>query len=392
MRKIIILFITFVTVLSFAFTQDSGQDYIIRYRAAPTYSTQLVILQEMAETRPSGTGDFYAQALERLVSEYPNIRDDTEKYAAGEQALILATLLGREENSSEAVSALSRAAEFFDDSRVKSESLISLGRINAVDSIPLVIRMLNNANASTPSDHDRSGVEAVAIGAINALERFQDASGYLPVFLASEGWYSNRIKEQAKRSLSLIAQDPTPFMLEVIRGSYPLELKLIALRTINTAEGVSNQSKGNTAVAALAEGWRAPGVTEQARSDLADLRLLALDMISRFRTDDEAAYPLMERSYLRGFGQERYLAISALASQRSSESARILSEFLTELNAKARSEEQTRDDEQLARAIIPALGHNGHPDGLAALRSVAFSGWGSSVVRLANAAIRQIGR
>ena len=378
-----------VTVLGFAGTEEVDV-YAYLYNAQQTNSAQLDILQNMAEAKLTGAGEFYAKALRRLVSEYKNIRNVTEKNAADEQAMILSALLGAEKYT-QAAPDLWLVVEAFSAPLVKAEALMALGKIRATSYLPQVIRVLQSVNTAPTTD--RLNGERIAFGAIIALEKYGDPSGYLPVFFASTGWYSNRIKDQAKRSLPLIAKDPTPYMLEVIKGpGYNYPTKYEALQTIEKSD-VDNKNKSSVAVAALAEGWRSSTNDPQMRETLATMRKMAIDMINKYKTDDDSVYDLLEKSYSdrNSAMDERFKAVAALASQRSEESAKRLSKFLMDLNAKRQSGNIKQEDEQMVRAVIPALGQCGRPSGKTALNAVIALDWTPAVKTLADNAIKAIG-
>ncbi|MCL1932091.1 MAG: hypothetical protein FWF55_09780 [Treponema sp.] len=392
MKKLFICFILISVAAAAGFSAtEEVQVYEYLYNASPTHSGQLDILQNMAEFRLTGAGEFYAKALRKLVSEYGNIRDVTEKNAAAEQAMLLSALLGAEKYT-QAAADLWLVVERFAEPLVKSEALMALGKIRATTYLPQVIRVLESANAAPTAD--RLNGERIAFGAIISLEKYQDPSGYLPVFFSSIGWYSERIKSQAAKSLPFIAQDPSPYMLDVVKGSaYNYAAKYAALRTIEATKGVDNKKKVSVAVAALAEGWRASTSDVQLRSILADMRKMSIGMINRYKTDDETIYPLLERSYTQGVDtQEKLSAIAALASQGTDEAARRLSKFLMDLNAKRVSGNIRPEDEQMVRAIIPAIGQTGSNLGRPALSAVGASDWTPAVVSLANNALRQLNR
>ena len=389
MKKTIILLvlITFVAVFGFAGAEEVDI-YAYLYNASLTNSAQLDILQQMAEAKLTGAGEFYAKALRRLVSEYKNIRNVTEKNAADEQAMILSALLGAEKYT-QAAPDLWLVVEAFSAPLVKAEALMALGKIRATNYLPQVIRVLQSVNAAPTTD--RLTGERIAFGAIISLEKFQDPSGYLPVFFAATGWYSTRIRDQALRSLPLIAKDPTPYMMDVVTGpGYNYPTKYLALQTIEKAE-VSNQNKVGVAVAALAEGWKSQTNDPQLRNTLAEMRKMAINMINRYKTEDESVYPLLERSYTQGNVDEKIPALSALASQGTDESARILSKFLMDLNAKRQSGNIRQEDEQMVRAVIQALGQTRRPIGRPALNAVVALDWQPAVKTLAQNALRQIG-
>jgi len=389
MKKFIILCTLMVgsAVLSFAASEEV-QVYEYLYNSASSNSAQLDILQNMAEARLDGAGEFYSKALKKLVSDYRNIRSITERNAADEQAILLSALLGAEKYT-EAAPDLWQVVEGFPAPLVKAEALMALGKIRATAFLPQVIRVLESLNTFPTAD--RLNGERIAFGAIISLEKYQDPSGYLPVFFASTGWYSDRIRSQASKSLPLIADNPTPFMQDVVRGSgYNYPIKLQALRIIEASK-VDNKDKAGVAVAALSEGWRSYTNDVQLRIALSDLRKLSINMINRYKTDDESVYPLLERSYSEGFdAQEKLNAIAALASLGTEESSRRLSKFLMNLNAKRLSDNIKQEDEQMVRAVIPAIGQAGHPLGRSALVAVGSSNWTPAVRALADNAIKQL--
>jgi hypothetical protein len=353
----------------------------------------LALLQNVAELKISGAGEFYAGALHRLVTGYQNIKDVTEKSAADEQILLLAELLGNEKYNAAAPD-LWRVVETFTDPLVKAEALMALGKMRATAFLPQVVKVLADLNVtSTP---DRLYGDRIALGAIIALEKYQDPSGYLPVYFASIGWYSERIKDQARKTLAIISGDPTDFMTQIIKSSgYAYEVKFQALEAEENS-GASNASKAGVALAGLSEGHRASTNVVAQRTALNRMRKLAIDMIKRYGTEDEAVYPLLERSYKQfserndGDRDEALEAITTLAALGSDESARRLSAFLMDINRKLQSNTLVQKDWDLVREIIPALGKTGRPLGRPALNSVTALNWTPAVKTLATEALKNI--
>lgn len=374
--------------LIFAGTEEVDV-YAYLYNNQQSNSAQLDILQNMAEAKLTGAGEFYAKALRRLVSEYKNIKSVTEQNAADEQAIILSALLGAEKYTPAAPD-IWKVVEAFSAPLVKAEALMALGKIRATTYLPQVIRVLESLNLRATTD--RLNGERIAFGAIISLEKYGDPSGYLPVFFASTGWYSDRIKSQAKKSLPLIASDPTPFMMEVVKGSTSKYAdKYEALQTIDRAD-VDNSKKVSVAVAALAEGWRSNPSDPQDRTTLANMRKMSIRMINRYKSDDETIYPNLERSYSFGWDMDEKLsAVAALASQKTEESAKRLSKFLNDLNDKRQSGNIKPEDEQMVRAVIPALGQTGRASAKTVLNRVIAIDWTPAVKTLAQDAIKQIG-
>lgn len=391
-RLFTIALLVLAAVLGFAGSEEL-EIYSYLYNGALTNTEQLAILQNVAELKISGAGEFYAGALRRLVTGYQNIRDVTEKSAADEQAMLLTELLGTEKYNAAAPD-IWRVVESFSDPLVKAEALMALGKMRAVAFLPQVVRVL--ADLNTRPTPDRLTGERIAFGAIIALEKYQDPSGYLPVYFASVGWYSDRIKGQARKSLPLILAEPTEPMIQVIKSSgYDYQTKLAALQTIEES-GVANSAKAGVAVAALTEGHRASTNVVAQRTALNQMRKLAISMINRYGTEDEAVYPLLERSYKQfaerndGDRDEALDAIVTLAALGTDESARRLSSFLMTINQKLQSGTHTRKDEDLVREIIPALGRTGRPIARPALNSVTALNWTEAVKNLAREALQNI--
>jgi hypothetical protein len=389
MKKSIIICILMISAAVWSFAASEDVDvYAYLYNTALTNSGQLDILQNMSEARLSGAGEFYATALKKLLAEYKNIKDTTELNAANDQAILLSALLGAEKYA-KAADDLWRLQTGFSAPLVKAEALMALGKIRATAYLPQVIRVLESLNTSpTP---DRLNGERIAFGAIIALEKFQDPSGYLPVFFASIGWYSKRITDQAKNSLPLIAKDPVPYMIEVIKGAgYDYPTKLAALKTIEAAK-LDSKDKASVAVTAFAEGWRGSSTDVQLRITLADIRKLSMNMINRYKTTDEAVYPLLEKSFSNGYDRQEVLeAIATLASLGTDESAQLLSKFLMVLNEKRRNDNIKQEEEQLVRAIIPAIGQAGRALSRQSLIQVGASGWPPAVKKLADDAMKKL--
>ncbi|MDR2028948.1 MAG: hypothetical protein LBP93_05355 [Treponema sp.] len=389
MKRYIIISILLLAVAMAGFSDSEELDiYTYLYDGAGTVTDQLGILQSVAELGISGAGDFYSKALTRLTREYPNIRDSIEKESADNALILLAQRLG-EEKYTAAAGDLWRAVGAFSNPLVKAEALMALGKMRATAFLPQVIQTLSDLNTRPAAD--RLAGERIAFGAIIALEKYQDVSGYLPVFFASTGWYSERIKQQAGASLPVILADPSEPLSSVIRGSgYPYATKLLALQTIE-ASNVSNDSKAAIAVTALTEGWRASTNDVRLQMNLASMRKQAINMIRRYGTGDAAVYPLLERSYKEGVdAEERLNAVATLSSLGTEDAARLLSSFLMIINGKLQSGTLTQVDEQMVRAIIPALGATGQAVARPALRSVQALDWTNAVKNLATEALRNI--
>jgi len=387
MKRITILITVFVLMTGAANAQNQEQDfYTLQFNTQATVSGKLRIVQNAAAE--GTTTEFFAYALDVLVKMQPGIRETSEVKAADDLALLLAAKLGEAEYSAAGPN-LWRTVDNFANPLVKAEALNALGKVQAMDFLPQVIQTLSDLN--TEPGQDSQGRERIAFGAISSLEEYKDSSGYLPVFLASVGWYSDRVKSKAKNAMPKILENPTDPLISVITSSsYTYTIKYSALQVLEASQ-VTSRQKAQGAVAALGEAWRNVTNIGTQRTILINIRKLSLDMIRRYGTEDANVYPLLERSYREGSDeQEQISALAALSALASDDSARILSNFLNDMNTRVARGTLTREDERMVRVIIPALGDTGRPLARNALRRVLQEDWTGTVQRLAQDALKKI--
>jgi hypothetical protein len=369
--------------------------YTYLYNGAETISDQLSILQQVEEANLSDSEEFFAAALSRLLMEYPNTQVTLERNAADVTARFLARVLGDKKYTA-AGGNLWRVVEVFSNPLVKADALIALGKADAVNYAPQVLQTLQDLNARPVPD--REGGERIAYGAILALENYQSLSDELlkeaviTVYLASTAWYSLRVQNQAKASLKVISQDPAEPYTSVLRGSsYSYESKYQALQDLAANADASAGVKSTVAVTALTEGWRLSTNDLRSRAVLTNIRKLAIRMINQHHTEDSVVYSLLERSYRQGTDtQEKLDTVAALASLATDEAVGLLSSFLMIINGKLQSNSVTSDDQQMVRALIPAIGATGNSQGRPAISVVLSLNWNDAVKRLANEALTHL--
>jgi hypothetical protein len=360
------------------------------YNGESTISGQLVTLQAVAKQGGSDSGPFFAAALSRLLYQYPTIRRPIDSSAADECAMIIARELGAAKYTA-AGPDLWKAVETFTNPLVRSEAVIALGKAGATDYLPHVVQLLTSLNARIPSEQEVQIRDSrVAYGAILSLENYKDISGYLPVFFASTGWYDSRIRSQAAISLPAITSDPTEPLLQVLRSpGYPYSTKYLALQS-QEASRASESSKARVAAAALAEGWRAATTDVHQRNELAQMRKLAVDMIRRYGMgDDNTVYTNLGRCYREGIDiNEKLDAVQALSAIATNQAAFLLNSFIIALHQRRQSNSLTREDDQLIRALIVALGATKRSVGKPSLTMVQQSpAWASAIRGLATVAL-----
>jgi HEAT repeat protein len=386
-RCSILLLVSFITLTAFA--EEELEFYTNELNNALTVAEQLRILRIVRDAEIDDSASFYASALSRLLTVYPNIRDSWELDAADECMRLITDQLS-EAQYTEAGQNLWRAVQVFHNPLVKSDALIALGKVGATDLLPQVVQTLLDTNTE-PSINRISG-ERIAYGAIVSLENYKDPTGYLPVFFASHGWYSQWVRNQAETSLPIITEDPTEALIDVIhRPGYAYTYKYLALRSLEEFE-VADEAKAQGALAALYEGWRASTNELRQQKDLASMRKLAIDMISRYGIEDETVYPLLEHSYMKGVDEEERIgAIGALSKIGTEDAAQLLSSFISLMNNSLERGILTQRDERFLRVLIPALGATGQAVGEPVLRQVIAHNWTTGIHTLAQEALDSIG-
>jgi hypothetical protein len=351
---------------------------------AVSIAEQLNIITTVEEGNYSGAEEFYARALNRLIVEYPKISTINDKNTADTIARKLAPKLG-DARYNAASADLWQTVVYFSNPDVKADALIALGKADTDKAfLSQVVQLVTDWNARPQPDREtRDRVERIIKGAIVSLENYKDPSGYLPVFFVSTGWYMGTTKNQAAAALPNITDDPTDFLLAVIRGpGYTYDIKNTALNT-SKASASPNEKKASVAVAALAEAWRVSTNVPLQQRALITMRKQALGMIQSYGTQDSSVYQSINKSYTQASDrEERLLTIATLKALASDEAARLLNGYLRDLTERRRSGPFTNEDETTARAVIPALGDIGNPIASAELRRVQqLEVWNYSIFR-----------
>jgi hypothetical protein len=378
MKRFLVIFSLMcgIAAMGFSFEEDL-EIYTYLYDNSSTPTEKFNIIQVLQVQKLTGVGEFYARAFNQLVNQASDIRgySATEQVAADDLAQTLAAIIGDEKYTTSAPD-LWRAYNEFSAPLVKAEALISLGKLRDINFLPQVVRVLETLNAVSPQGSEQADANSyIARGAILALEKFRDVSGYLPVFEMSVSGYPKRILDQAKATLPVILEDPSELLTtQVIRSArYGASIKLVALQLIDDGNAPKT-AKAVAAAAALAEGWKGQPTTPRERMEIATLRKTSITMIGRHGVSDPAVYPLLERSYKEGSDDiEKVSSIQTLGAVATDDSAKMLSSFLLILIGRIQDKSNTQADERMIRAIIPAIGQVAKDPGRAALES-AISG------------------
>jgi hypothetical protein len=382
-RLIIIALLSFVASAVFADSEELDF-YTGQFNNADTVVEQLAVVRSVIDQEIADADSFYAASLSRLLSEYPSTRAVQELNAADDMAQRLVKVLGTDQYT-DAAHDVWRVVRVFSNAMVKSEALIALGAMNATDLLPQVLQTLTDTNTRGPIN--RTSGERIAYGAIVSLASYNDPSGYVPVFFAANGWYSNWIKRQAADTLAQLQENPSEPLTSVIQNAgYNFEQKYMALSTIEKSSA-SDEEKAAAAVTALDQGWRGTSGDPVLRGKLISMRKLALDMISRYGSEDETVLPLLNRSYRYGADEEeQFNTIAALAKIANDDAVQLLGTYVIDLNEKQARKAFKQMDERRIRALIGGLGATQNPNAKPYLQLILGLDWTTPIVKLARQA------
>ena len=337
-------------------------------RSGSSFNQRLTVLETVRDAGLTGIGEFYHEALKFLLLRIPDIRNITDHDAAEKSAVILCQGLGAERYTA-AAPELWQVVEFFDvakndnEGHAMSAALNALGQVGGRDFLPQIVLRLNNFNTlSITNAEARRRVQVAAIGCINALEAFQDAAGFRPIFFASIGSYDARTREVASRALPNIAEDPGEVIAEIIRDpSSDPSVKLAAWREMLRTRA-SDSSKARVAAVALATGWNYSTANISFQTNLREMRKSAIDSIRQFGAVDASVYENLERSYSSNFlsntpdYDEIVVTLNALTALRTDEAIELLLKFLRDLHSRRSTGPWRQKERQVFEWVISCIG------------------------------------
>jgi HEAT repeat protein len=335
------------------------------------------------------------QALQERIQDLRNPKSTTEEKQAMEVTSLVVEELGRLK-ATQTARYVWEVVQSVEDPMLKSEAIIALGKMGAKQYAVDMARMLRNINFNYDQIQNQRANETLAYALVKALERFKDPVGYKPVFFASTGWYSSRsgVKERAEEALSVIVDNPTEQLTEIIKDEDNFRIKLQALE----AELDSNAppaDKASVAALAFKESIQKVAQNKIERRELKELRVVSLNAIQQISEKDQDAVPYMQEMIL-GYRKDRIYDIdemlallNAMGTYSSDPVARTLSDFLRYFNE--RREFSPPDSFRIVKATIIALGNTGNPIAIEELNMVIISQyWESSVRNLAEEALEKV--
>jgi hypothetical protein len=386
MKRILLAFVLCASAASAALADETSEVYLMIYKQAAGIQQKYSAVLNIVGLNDKETASALGYALQELLM-------DQETYSRGDQELygrtvrMVAQALG-DYKYAEAAPFLWDVVRQVRYPLARAEALASLGKIRALDYAERISLLLRDLNLKPTADRDEG--EKIAYGAILALDRLKDVRGFSPVFFAAEGWYSQRVRLQASRSLPNIAADPTDPILQIIKDESAAR-KARALRAESESSAPPDR-KVQAAVAALAKGHTDVPADKNESKDLSDLRKLALRMLVAQKAKADEAVDGCVASYEKGFDdEERLLALAAMGASGSDAAAGALKAIILRLDEEQRSGVTSESRNRMAKAAIENAGLTKNKAVKAALVSVVSNDkWSGGIILAAQNAIKAI--
>jgi len=325
---------------------------------------------------------YFSDALDWALAARSSIKAGPERETYERLTRVLLKKLGDARYVNAAASVM-RAVEDSPDPLTKAEALIALGSMRAVEYAERVAAMLRELNNFPTEDRDYG--EKIAYGCALSLEKMRSPAGFEPLFFASEGWYSKRVRDQAAQSLELVLDDPSDAIGAIIAAETPA--RMVRALDLEIRSKAPAAGKARIAALALTRGIESNPRNRIEQGQLSELRAKAMNHLAAAGPGDGSVSSDLARAYGIGSTDERLVALKAMGAEKSPASAQALSAIILDLNSaqSAGVVDETRN--LLMRAALQNAAINANKELAQAVQSVLInSGWSSGVTSLATAA------
>lgn len=386
-RVISILAIAILSSAWFAFANEEAEVYKQIYMEADSLQQKYAAALNLVELQDRDLAPVLAEALADLVRTQNSYTQSTDKELYARSVTLLAAAMG-DYKYDDAAPSLWAVVQDVPDPLAKAEALMALGKMRSIAYAERIALLLRNFDIAPGPD--RSSDEKVAYACILALEKLKDQRGFMPVFYATDAWYTLRVRQQAERSLPNVVADPTDSIVEIIRNE-SAERKVTALR-LNAASQATPERKTQAALLALGVGQNNMPRDKTEAKVLADLKKLALRSLIGFRASGEDAVNAAVYSYNNGYDdEERLIALQYLGSNPGDASATALRDIILKLNADQRSGLTDEVRNRMAKAAIENAGATRNKLLRAALISVSTNDkWSGGIILAAQNALKAL--
>ena len=386
MKRFMCLVLAFLAMAApLAFSSEETEVYRQIYRDAGSLQQKYSAVLSLVGLGDRSVAPILSEALDDLLLRQSSYSSGTDKEIYADMVKVLCRALGDYKYDDSAAS-LWAVVQQLRDPLARAEALISLGKVHATDYVERIAIMLRDLDMVPGQLAD----EQVAYGCILALEKFRDVRGFMPVFYATDAWYTQRVRDQAERSLANIAADPTDPIMELIRKE-SAPRKLLALK-YNAASKAPAERRIQAALLALDVAETAGPRDKTEAKALSEVRKLALRSLIAWRSTKPEGVPLAVFAYSNGFDdEERLLALQSLGVNATDAAATALRDIILRLDAdqKAGITDDTRN--RMAKAAIENGALTKNHILWAALMAVSSNEkWSGGILLAAQTALKEI--
>ena len=370
-----------------AFASEEAEVYRQIYKDAGSLQQKYSAALSLVGLGDRNVAPILSDALDDLLLRQSGYYVGTDKELYASAVKLLCSALG-DYKYGEAAASLWAVVQQLPDPLARAEALMALGKVHAVEYVERIALMLRNLDMGPGPD--KIADEQVAYGCILALDKFRDPRGFMPVFYATDAWYTLRVRQQAERSLPNIAADPTDAILELLRTeSAPRRLFALKLSASSQAPA---ERKIKAALLALGVAQKdAPRDRTEAK-DLAELRKLALRVLIACKSTAAEGVDLAVFAYDNGFDdEERLLSLQSLGTNATDAAATALRDIILRLDRDQKSGITDDTRNRMAKAAIEYAGLTKNHIVKAALMAVASNEkWSGSIIQAAQTALKAL--
>jgi HEAT repeat protein len=388
MKRIISLAVALLlSGVIFAWANEETEVYRQIYLGAEGLQQKYAAALNLIELKDRSIAPVLSEALEELLRTQNSYLEPQEKELYGRAVRMLAIALG-DFKYNEAAPFLWDVVQQVSDPLAKSEAIMALGKMRATEYAERLALMLRNFDIAPGPDS--SSDEKVAYGCIIALEKLKDQRGFMPVFYSMDAWYTQRVRQQAERSLPNIVADPTDSIMELLRNE-TAERKVSALKQ-NAISQAAPERKIAAALLGLTVGQANMPRDRNEAKLLSDLRKLAMRSLISFKASgDDPVTPLIA-AYNNGFDdEERLVALQALGANGGDGAATALRDIILKLDRDQKSGISDETRNRMAKAAVENAGATKNRIVRPALLAVVSNDrWSGGIILAAQLAVKAI--
>lgn len=364
------------------FSSESGRVYGQILQEAETVQQKYEAALVAAPLNDPEVFPYLSDALDWTLGMRSSIKPGSDRETYERLTQLLVAALGQARYTNAAASVM-RVVDDSQNPLTKSEALIALGTMRAVEyaeRISLLLRDLNNQPTSDPEYGEK-----IAYGCVIALERMRSPLGFAPLFFASEGWYSKRTRDQATQSLTLILDDPSDAISAILSIESPA--RMIRALELELRSEAPSAAKRSVSELALARGIAFSPRNKLEMKEVSELRIKAMNALAAAGKGDGKAAGNMVEAYAIGPFDEKLVALKALGADKTSASALALKNIILELDANQRAGLVDEIRNALMKAALQNAAIHAGKELSPAIQTVLInSGWSSGILTLATAA------